>query len=178
MADMSLGEFAEACRRCQPDKNPQEAAALLQEAAKVADIMCALRERKRQQNSAEQIKLAQAYEIIGKLTEAADKLLQSAAPQTKPKSEITHKYGQYKHVMLTDAQYLKLVTDYGESKAAEGIKLVDEYVQQSGKTYKDYNLTVRKFLRTEKTGSVAGTSEHSYDLQKIAAYAEQHTPTI
>ena len=55
------------------------------------------------------------------------------------------KYGEYKHVSLTDEEYDRLVKDYGEQAVISGIKNVDEYCQEHGKTYKDYNLTLRKW---------------------------------
>lgn len=67
----------------------------------------------------------------------------SRSRSSKP---INHKYGEYKHVKLTDEQYLKLIADFGEQKIAEYIKRCDEYCQQYGKSYKDYNLTIRKWI--------------------------------
>lgn len=64
-------------------------------------------------------------------------------------SNIRHKHGEYKHVLLTDEQYQKLLEDLGESKLAEYIKKVDEYCQQYGKSYKDYNLTIRKWFKND-----------------------------
>lgn len=63
---------------------------------------------------------------------------------SKPKPE-KHLYGEYKHVRLTDDEYDRLVRDYGEEATHKGIKKVDEYCQQHGKTYTDYNLTIRKW---------------------------------
>lgn len=65
------------------------------------------------------------------------------APSPKPRFK---KFGIYKHVNLTDEQYSKLISDYGERLTAEYIKRCDNYVQQSGKIYKDYNLTIRIWL--------------------------------
>lgn len=59
--------------------------------------------------------------------------------------EPKHEYGEYRHVRLTDAEYQRLVDDYGEKAVLLGIKDVDEYCQEHGKSYKDYNLTLRKW---------------------------------
>lgn len=66
----------------------------------------------------------------------------------KEKKEKTtlHKFGEYKHVMLSDEQYARLVNDYGLDAITEYIRRVDEYCQQYGKRYSDYNLTIRKWL--------------------------------
>lgn len=64
----------------------------------------------------------------------------------KDKKKITRsKYGEYKHVLLTEDQYNRLVDDYGEAAVLAGIKKVDEYCQETGRTYKDYNLTLRRW---------------------------------
>lgn len=81
--------------------------------------------------------------------------------------EERHKHGEYGHVMLTDKQYQKLVEDYGEKPTLQAIKKVDEYCQQYGKSYKDYNLTLRKWgydgIKVQKS---SGTSS---DLDEWAA---------
>ena len=61
----------------------------------------------------------------------------------KDKKEIKHKFGEYHHVLLTDSQYSRLVSDYGEQAVKDGIENVDRYCQKHGKTYKDYNLVLR-----------------------------------
>jgi hypothetical protein len=45
--------------------------------------------------------------------------------------------------MLTDDEYARLISDYGEDVTKQYIKKVDEYCEQSGKTYKNYNLAIR-----------------------------------
>lgn len=63
----------------------------------------------------------------------------------KKNDEPKHQHGEYHHVLLTDEEYKRLVDDYGESALLDGIKNVDEYCQEHGKSYKDYNLTLRKW---------------------------------
>lgn len=78
-------------------------------------------------------------------------------PPSKPARK---KYGEYHHVKLTDDQYQKLISDFGENKTAEYIRKVDEYCQQHGKSYKDYALTIRNWIRKddEKNGSDGGNT--------------------
>lgn len=76
------------------------------------------------------------------------------------KSPARKKYGEYNHVLLTDEQYQKLVADYSADKITEYIKKIDEYCQQYGKSYKDYNLTIRKWILTDKQKS----TERNYDI--------------
>ena len=61
-------------------------------------------------------------------------------------------FGEYSHVKLTAEQYKKLISDFGEDVTDEYIRRCDEYQQQKGKSYKDYNLTIRNWI--EKDGGV------------------------
>lgn len=71
-------------------------------------------------------------------------------PHTPPTPKpVRHKHGEYKHVLLTDAQYNKLLSDYGYEKLDAYIRKVDEYCQQHGKTYADWNLTIRNWMRRD-----------------------------
>lgn len=80
--------------------------------------------------------------------------------------EEKHKYGEYKHILLTDTQYNKLVSDFGEERVSKAIKKVDEYVQTSGKTYKDYNLVLRKWGLEEKPERKVENTYSENDLQR------------
>lgn len=59
------------------------------------------------------------------------------------------RYGEYDHVVLTEEQYGKLVDDYGKETAGKYIQRVDEYCQMHGKSYKDYNLTIRNWMNRD-----------------------------
>lgn len=59
--------------------------------------------------------------------------------------EKEHKYGEYKHVRLTDKQYADLLEKYGEKLLAAGIKRVDEYCEETGKRYKNYALVIQRW---------------------------------
>ena len=75
----------------------------------------------------------------------------------REEKETRHHFGEYGHVMLTDKQLQKLNADYGEEATKQAIKKVDEYCQQYGKRYTDYNLTLRKWgfdgITTKKTSN-------------------------
>ena len=75
------------------------------------------------------------------------KVKESKVEYNKADKPPKHKYGDYKHVLLTDEQYNKLVSDYGESTITEYIKKVDDWIQLKGETpYKDFNLAIRNWL--------------------------------
>lgn len=79
-------------------------------------------------------------------------------------------YGEYKHVRLTEEEHTKLLAEFGQDLTDSAIKVVDEYCEQSGKTYKNYNLAIRKWGidRARKDNYAVGsrtsdTAERDYD---------------
>lgn len=58
-------------------------------------------------------------------------------------------YGAFKRVLLTDAEYNRLVTDYGQAKVDAQIVLVDEYIESNNNKnkYTNFNLVIRKSIR-------------------------------
>lgn len=66
----------------------------------------------------------------------------------KKEKEIRHKYGEYKNVLLTDEQLDKLKVEF-PSDYEKRIQNVDDYVQSTGKTYKDYLATIRNWAKKE-----------------------------
>ena len=59
-----------------------------------------------------------------------------------------HKYGEYQHVLLTDKEHTHLVELYGSS-LDEHIKILDEYIETSGKKYKNHSLVIQKWVHDE-----------------------------
>lgn len=59
-----------------------------------------------------------------------------------------HKYGEYSHVLLTDKEHAHLVELYGSS-LDEHIKILDEYIETSGKSYKNHSLVIQKWVHDE-----------------------------
>ena len=60
-----------------------------------------------------------------------------------------HKHGEYKHVLLTDDEYSRLKDEYGPATADQYIKTVDEYCEMKGKSYQNYNLAIRNFMKRD-----------------------------
>lgn len=59
-----------------------------------------------------------------------------------------HKYGEFQHVLLTDKEYTHLIELYGDS-LDEHIKILDEYIETSGKKYKNHSLVIQKWVHDE-----------------------------
>lgn len=83
-----------------------------------------------------------------------------------------HCYGEYKHIRLSDEQYEKLIADYGEDKIKNIIQRCDEYCQANGKTYRDYNLTIRNWLRRDEEQHGRHEERSSNDDDKRQAFRQ------
>lgn len=59
-----------------------------------------------------------------------------------------HKYGEYQHVLLTDKEHTHLLDLYGDS-LDEHVKILDEYIETSGKKYKNHSLVIQKWVHDE-----------------------------
>ena len=59
-----------------------------------------------------------------------------------------HKYGEFQHVLLTDKEHTHLIELYGDS-LDEHIKILDEYMETSGKKYKNHSLVIQKWVHDE-----------------------------
>lgn len=82
-----------------------------------------------------------------------------------------HKYGEYQHVLLTDKEHTHLLDLYGDS-LDEHIKILDEYIETSGKKYKNHSLVLQKWVHDEWT-------KRNKDKPTLDSkfYAEQNTKT-
>lgn len=56
------------------------------------------------------------------------------------------KYGEYKHVSLTDKEKQKLTAEYGEAATQQAIKTLDEYMEMNGRQYKSCYLAIKKWV--------------------------------
>ena len=64
--------------------------------------------------------------------------------------ENKHKFGEYHHVLLTEDEYERLKDLYGGYKQVEEhIKILDEYIETSGKSYKNHSLVLQKWVHDE-----------------------------
>ena len=90
-------------------------------------------------------------------------------PNTNKQSK--HKYGEYQHVLLTDKEHAHLLDLYGDS-LDEHIKILDEYIETSGKKYKNHSLVIQKWVHDEwmKRNKDKPTLDSKF-------YAEQSTKT-
>lgn len=64
----------------------------------------------------------------------------------KDKKKIKHKYGNYTHVLLTDNEKEKLLNELDEYKFNLVIEKLDEYIEETGKKYKNHYLTIKRWV--------------------------------
>ena len=88
-----------------------------------------------------------------------------------------HKYGEYSHVLLTDKEHTHLLDLYGDS-LDEHIKILDEYIETSGKKYKNHSLVIQKWVHDEwmkrnKSNPVKLDSKF-YVQENNQSYADVH----
>lgn len=99
-----------------------------------------------------------------------DAAKQSAKPSSKPKTDTKHKYADT--VNMTETEYGKLVSEYGEDGAKRLVELLDNYKAASGHTYKsDYrailNWVVEKYQdELRKKGSSVQSSDNVNEIWK------------
>lgn len=84
----------------------------------------------------------ETQEIRDKSIEIRDKDKDICFDKSKPTK---HKYGEYHHVLLDDNQYERLKKLYGDS-LDEHIRILDEYIETSGKKYKNHSLVIQKWV--------------------------------
>lgn len=69
-----------------------------------------------------------------------------ATKKTKSEKPVKHKYGEYQHVLLSDAEYTKLRTENGTEMAENAITFLDEYIEMKGYKAKNHYLAIRKWV--------------------------------
>jgi len=114
-------------------------------------------------------------DIEGDIDKEKDKENISASdePVSVSKKPVKHKYGEYKHVQLTDAEYEKLCKDYGEDIAKRSITYLDEAIEMKGYKYKSHYLAIRKWVidavKKEQRKPVKNTGYGDQDLNDLDA---------
>jgi hypothetical protein len=68
---------------------------------------------------------------------------EEATPAPKVKK---HKFGKYKHVLLSDEDIEKLKHDIGEEMTNKTVVFLDEYIEEKGYKSKSHNLAIRRWV--------------------------------
>lgn len=75
----------------------------------------------------------------------------AAPPPAPPPKPVHHKHGEFGWVRLTDAEYERLVSNYGKDVTERYIKKLDEYCQMNDNKnkYKDWNMALRNWMNRD-----------------------------
>lgn len=95
--------------------------------------------REREESSSDDFSLA-------KTEESQNEQNQTDEEETAKPKVVRHKYGQYQNVLLSDEQYQSLVNKHGPDKASWLIERLSEYIASSGRTYKNYLVTLNGWV--------------------------------
>ena len=105
----------------------------------------------------------------------------NAPKQKKPSSKPSkHKYGEYKHVQLSDNEHEKLLTEYGEETTQKAITFLDEYIEEKGYKSKSHYLAIRRWVIdaiSKGSNSPMRTQQTNNQQQpknRFLAYAENY----
>lgn len=71
--------------------------------------------------------------------------LNSNSKESTPRPH-KHKYGEYKHVLLTEEEKERLVSEYGQDIFDKCISKLDEYIEVKKPKYNNHNLVIRKWV--------------------------------
>lgn len=90
--------------------------------------------------------------------------------------ERRHRLGEFGHVLLSDADEAKLDEQF-PGFWRDYITRVDEYCEQSGKRYRNYRLTISKWIRKDQqTGSVKSDASCTAPVGEAYVGAAERSP--
>lgn len=84
--------------------------------------------------------------LSGQCPTEKEKEKEKEKDKDKDKKKIKHKYGNYNHVLLTDNEKEKLLNELDEYKFNLVIEKLDEYIEETGKKYKNHYLTIKRWV--------------------------------
>ena len=77
------------------------------------------------------------------------RLVQDSIGQESIDKPVRHKYGEYKNVLLSDEDLVKLETEFPYDYQ-ERIEKLSSYIESTGKSYKNHLATIRNWARNNK----------------------------
>lgn len=89
---------------------------------------------------------SKSIEIDKEKEKELERDISSPTPSPKP---TRHKYGMYKNVLLSDEDYQKLQEEFPHDYS-ERIDRLSEYIESTGKKYKNHRATIKAWARKEK----------------------------
>lgn len=83
--------------------------------------------------------------------------------------EIKLAYGKYKNVLLTMDEFDRLAAEYG-TRATAYIEKCDSYCQSTGKSYADYNATIRRWIATDEEKQLPKDEVKRQEFEELDDY--------
>lgn len=83
---------------------------------------------------------------IDNIIDVPDTNVGNNTPIPSSQKTIKHKYGEYKHVLLSDEDIEKLKKEYGDVITSKSITFLDEYIEMKGYKAKNHYLAIRKWV--------------------------------
>lgn len=84
--------------------------------------------------------------------------------------EVKLKYGKYQNVLLTVAEFDSLMSDFGTAKANSYVQKCDSYCQSTGKSYADYNATIRRWISADAEKQLPADEVKRQEFEEINEY--------
>jgi predicted phage replisome organizer len=81
--------------------------------------------------------------IINNTIPDSDESVPASPKKSKP---VKHKFGEFKHVMLTEKEHDNLANSFGFELRDKAIKFLDEYIEEKGYKSKSHNLAIRRWV--------------------------------
>ncbi len=90
--------------------------------------------------------------------------------EKKEKKEKKNTYGVFGHVRLSEKEFDQLTRQFGEEERDSWIRKVDEYCERTGKTYRNYALTITNWAKKdcEKAAVTNGEKDGVVDYEEWA----------
>lgn len=96
------------------------------------------------------------------------------AEKPAKKEPVRHKYGEYKNVLLSDAEYEKLQTEFPNDYAAR-IDALSSHIESKGEKYKSHLATIRNWARREEKEKQKEQPQGSFDTDEFFGDALRRT---
>ena len=88
------------------------------------------------------------YQMETQVRLGKDSIGKDRLGKDKKDKPVRHKYGEYDHVLLSDEDMVKLQEEFPDDWM-ERIRNLDEYIERTGKTYKNHLLTIKTWARKD-----------------------------
>lgn len=83
---------------------------------------------------------------LGKDRKGKDRLGEDRIGESKSPRPQKTTYGTYGNVKLTQEEFDRLCTEYGEQETTKAINYLDEYIEEKGYKSKSHNLAIRRWV--------------------------------